>query len=217
MSLSALPYYAPQVRSSRQRKLFFTICRRQILHHAQRAFFTTAAAVPPPKYRERREPNSEPPHGGGSVVARCVSAGYPDGERLEPRWGAAESCCLVYELHWKTKFYVYSYSVAKDNTVHSFSAAPHRGSNTVFTQTPTLTRRATELSPRGSRIPFATLTLTGPTTCHLWGLSTKNFTRANPKSNIKIQSSPCHLFFREIASKKFQKMLIIKPYSILNL
>ena len=39
------PYYAPQVRSSLQRKLFFTICRRQILHHAQRAFFTTASAV----------------------------------------------------------------------------------------------------------------------------------------------------------------------------
>ena len=58
------PYYAPQVRSSLQRKLFFTICRRQILHHAQRAFFTTAAAVPSPKYRERSEPNSEPPHGG---------------------------------------------------------------------------------------------------------------------------------------------------------
>ena len=37
--------------------------------------------------RERSEPNSEPPYGGGSVVARCVSAGYPDGERLEPRWG----------------------------------------------------------------------------------------------------------------------------------
>ena len=27
--------------------------------------------------RERSEPNSEPPYGGGSVVARCVSAGYP--------------------------------------------------------------------------------------------------------------------------------------------
>ena len=35
--------------------------------------------------RERSEPNSEPPHGGGSVVARCVSAGYPDEEILEPR------------------------------------------------------------------------------------------------------------------------------------
>ena len=51
------PYYAPQVRSSLQRQLFFTICRRQILHHAQRAFFTTAKVVPPPKYRERSEPN----------------------------------------------------------------------------------------------------------------------------------------------------------------
>ena len=49
--------------------------------------------------RERSEPNFEPPYGGGSVVARCVSTGYPDGERLEPRGGAAESCCLVYELH----------------------------------------------------------------------------------------------------------------------
>ena len=38
------PYYAPQVRSSLQRQLFFT----------------TAAAVPSPKYRERSEPNSEP-------------------------------------------------------------------------------------------------------------------------------------------------------------
>ena len=79
------PYYAPQVRSSLQRKLFFTICRRQILHHAQRAFFTTASAVPSPKYRERSEPNSEPPYGGGSVIARRVSAGYPGGEILEPR------------------------------------------------------------------------------------------------------------------------------------
>ena len=54
------PYYAPQVRSSLQRKLFFTICRRQILHHAQRAFFTTAQAVLPYQFRERSEPNSEP-------------------------------------------------------------------------------------------------------------------------------------------------------------
>ena len=57
------PYYAPQVRSSLQRKLFFTICRRQILHHAQRAFFTTAAAVLPYQYRERSEANFEPQRG----------------------------------------------------------------------------------------------------------------------------------------------------------
>ena len=76
-------YYAPQVRSSP--------CPTGILHHG--------VSRSSPKYRERSEPNSEPPHGGGSVVARCVSAGYPDGERLEPRRGAAESCCLVYELH----------------------------------------------------------------------------------------------------------------------
>ena len=66
-------------------------CPTGILHHG--------VSRSSPKYRERSEPNSEPPHGGGSVVARCVSAGYPDGERLEPRRGAAESCCLVYELH----------------------------------------------------------------------------------------------------------------------
>ncbi len=34
--------------------------------------------------RERSEPNSEPRR-GGSVIARCVSAGYPGGEILEPR------------------------------------------------------------------------------------------------------------------------------------
>ena len=144
------PYYAPQVRSSLQRKLFFTICRRQILHHAQRAFFTTAAAVPPPKYSERSEPNSEPPHGGGSVVARRVSAGYPDGESLEPRLRGGRKPRFGVWSSLKIKFYVYSYSVAKVNTVHSFSAAPQPGLQYCYTQNPTLTRRATELSPAGA-------------------------------------------------------------------
>ena len=52
-------------------------CPTGILHHG--------VSRSSPKYRERSEPNSEPPYGGGSVVDRCVSAGYPDGERLEPR------------------------------------------------------------------------------------------------------------------------------------
>ena len=45
----APPYYAPQMRSSLQRKLFFTICHRQILHHG--------VSRSSPKYRERSEPN----------------------------------------------------------------------------------------------------------------------------------------------------------------
>ena len=46
-------YHAPQVRSSPQRKLFFTSCRRQILHHGTSRF-------PSPILLATGEPNSKP-------------------------------------------------------------------------------------------------------------------------------------------------------------
>ena len=108
--------------------------------------------------RERSEPNSEPPYGGGSVVARCVSAGYPDGELLEPRLRGGRKPWLGGIVFIEKQSFMYAL-IRQQKTIPFTRSLPplNRGSNTVFTQNPTLTRRATELSPLDGALKFRSL------------------------------------------------------------